>query len=138
MITPLILASCNPICNYVIPYTLPRLPSLVTDLLDRGPENSNPFIFLSDHVLLALYIRTCSFCVPFHIGYPDLTPLSSLRHFTISSVHGRCLDTAGGWHPDSLSDVLVDRYIPRPLSPCSQLVYSIYGRTVGLYYLVQL
>lgn len=42
----LILAICNPICNCVFSYTLPRLPSLVTDLLDGGPENINPFYFL--------------------------------------------------------------------------------------------
>jgi hypothetical protein len=48
VIDPLILASCNPICNYVISYTLAQLPSLVADLRDRGPENLNPLIFLSD------------------------------------------------------------------------------------------
>ena len=108
----------------------------LTDLLDRGPENLNPFIFLSDHPWGRLpYLIFANLCG--HIGH--LTSPLYLRLFTIS-VHRRCLDTAWGVGVLTLaalySFVLLTSIYPAPsplvhnwlfylLSMAGQLVFII-------------
>lgn len=121
------LTGCNPFCTYVISC------SSLTSCRSAWPRSWKLEPFSSCECVVSVSV------FPF-VTLTSITSLSSIYAILrFPRITGGVRTPRGGWHFDSRSvvlfpyDLLVDRYYtPQPFSsPCSQLVYFIYGRTVG-------